>query len=130
PLVVDAQLPQTPGVVHSPGDGLLGIRAADGTLEGYVMYTDDAIGTFENLSGRQGVGQDLLSALSEAGVDVPRLLANSDFTDAGRGSALKWLRGQTARAPQAMENPALAPGMRLTAEGSEAEFTILAHTQD
>ena len=93
--VVERQIPAEPGV-HVIDDGaggkIIGIRNAEGKLDGYLMATDDAINTFENVSGTPGVGQELLhAAQEEAGLDVAKLLANSDFTDAGRKSALNWL---------------------------------------
>ena len=108
----DAQLPQGPGVQYldmGDGDGLLGIRGDDGALQGYLQHTGEvldeagdvlappAVGIFQDLTGGgQGMGQRLLDAAADQGLDVPRMLANSEFTDAGRGSALKWLEAQKA----------------------------------
>lgn len=100
--IAEKEVPNTPGV-HvlddaASGGKIIGIRGEDGALHGYMLTTDDAINTFENVAGPKGTGQALLQAAEDAGMDVPKLLANSDFTDAGRGSALKFLEGKSGLA--------------------------------
>lgn len=96
------RIPKTPGAHVLPlsdGGHVTVIRNAKGALEGYMLTTDDAINTFESLSKRKGVGQQLLDEAQASGQDVPSLLANSDFTDAGRKAALRWLETQQPKAP-------------------------------
>ena len=105
--VYDQMLPQEPGVQYLPDEdgGVLGLRGDDGALQGYLQHTAGdagAIGMFENTSGVPGVGQQLLDAAEAQGLDVPALLANSDFTDAGRASALKWLGNKATQTAAAV----------------------------
>lgn len=97
--IAEKMIPVEPGmhVIDDAASGgkVIGLRGEDGALHGYMMLTDDAVNTFENVGGPRGTGQRLLQAAQDAGVDMPKLLANSDFTDKGRTSALSWLSKQS-----------------------------------
>lgn len=98
---VDGKLPTTPGV-HVVKDAdvgtIIGLRDDDGKLRGYLLATNDdlnpelnAISTFESISKEKALGAELLDAAEDAGLDVPALLGNSDFTKDGRKAALRFL---------------------------------------
>jgi hypothetical protein len=115
--VVEKQIPTEPGV-HVIDDGaggkIIGIRGEDGKLDGYMMVTEDAVNTFENMTGVKGMGQKLLNAGEEAGLDMPKLLGNSDFTDSGRKAALRYLDDASEKLPGRIDT---AAGYRRTADG-------------
>lgn len=126
---IEKHIPTEPGVHVVPdgaGGHYIGIRGEDGKLQGYAMITDDAVGMFESLEKGKGIGQKLLAAGDEAGLDMKSKLANSDFTDDGRKAALRYLDDQRtalgaegSRAAQARER--LAAGQT---RGGTKKFRI------
>lgn len=105
--------------VKSVDDGMggkvVGLYDENDDLLGYLMATDDAVSMFQSLVQTKGMGQRILNAAEEEGVDVARALANSDFTDDGRKAALRWLNDRkkslAAEVPQAPVQAAPAPAV-------------------
>ncbi len=64
-----------------------------------MMATDDAVSMFEALTKGKRMGDALLNAADEAGLNVKALLANSDFTDDGR-KAIEHTSQAVAKRPE------------------------------
>lgn len=80
------------------GGKIIGLYDETENLLGYMMATDDAVAMFQSLVKTKGMGQRILDAARDEGLDVPKLLANSDFTDDGRKAALRWLKNNKPKA--------------------------------